>query len=43
MECLPPELRDARFYQPGARGFEAKVAERMADNDRLRRPGRAAD
>jgi len=29
-EYLPEELRDHRFYQPGPRGFERKVAERMA-------------
>jgi len=39
MECLPPELREARFFAPGERGFERKVAERMAENDRLRRDG----
>ena len=39
-ECLPPELQGARFFTPGERGFEKKVAERMAENDRLRRPGR---
>jgi putative ATPase len=38
MECLPPELRDAAFYAPGERGFEKKIAERMAENDRSRRP-----
>ena len=37
MECLPPELRGAVFFTPGERGFEQKVAERMAANDRLRR------
>ncbi|MFO1076997.1 MAG: hypothetical protein U1E73_04640 [Planctomycetota bacterium] len=41
MECLPPELRAARFFVPGDRGFEKKVAERMAENDRLRRGGDA--
>ncbi len=39
MECLPPELRTAKFFTPGDRGFEKKVAERMAENDRLRRSG----
>jgi putative ATPase len=39
MECLPPELRGAQFFTPGERGFEKKIAERMADNDRHRRPG----
>ncbi|HEX6811720.1 MAG TPA: replication-associated recombination protein A [Planctomycetota bacterium] len=40
MECLPPELRDALFFTPGERGFEKKVGERMAENDRQRRPPR---
>ncbi len=37
MQCLPPGLQAERFFVPGDRGFERKVAERMADNDRLRR------
>jgi len=37
IDCLPPELRDAKYFTPGERGFEKKVAERMAENDRLRR------
>jgi len=37
MECLPAELADAKFYQPGSRGFEQKIAERMAANRRLQR------
>ena len=37
IECLPPELRDAQFFTPGERGFEKKLQERMAENDRLRR------
>jgi putative ATPase len=37
MACLPPELQGQRFFAPGDRGFERKVAERMAENDRLRR------
>ncbi|MBL9078489.1 MAG: replication-associated recombination protein A [Planctomycetes bacterium] len=37
MRCLPPELDGQRFFTPGDRGFERKVAERMAENDRLRR------
>jgi putative ATPase len=36
MECLPPALRHVRFFEPGGRGFERKIAERMADNDRHR-------
>ena len=27
---LPPALADASFYEPGRRGFEVKVAERLA-------------
>jgi putative ATPase len=27
---LPPALRDARFYEPSPRGFEQRIAERMA-------------
>jgi putative ATPase len=37
MECLPEALRGAEFFTPGERGFEKKVGERMAENDRLRR------
>jgi putative ATPase len=37
MDCLPPELKDAQFFAPGDRGFEKRVAERMAENERLRR------
>ncbi|MCA8949324.1 MAG: replication-associated recombination protein A [Planctomycetes bacterium] len=37
MECLPPALRGAEFFVPGARGFEQRLTERMAENDRLRR------
>jgi putative ATPase len=29
-DYLPEALREARFYQPGDRGFERKVAERLA-------------
>ena len=39
-ECLPPELKGTVFFTPGDRGFEKKVAERMAENDRHRRPSR---
>jgi len=37
MSCLPPELQHVRFFEPGERGFEKKIAERMAENDRHRR------
>jgi len=36
-ECLPPELAGAVFFTPGERGFEKKVAERMAEHDAHRR------
>ena len=36
MSCLPDDLQDARFYEPGERGFEQKIAERMRDADRRR-------
>jgi putative ATPase len=37
IQCLPDELKDAQFFVPSERGFEKKVAERMAENERLRR------
>ncbi|HEX5050606.1 MAG TPA: replication-associated recombination protein A [Planctomycetota bacterium] len=37
MPCLPPELQGTTFFEPGDRGFERKVAERMAENERHRR------
>jgi putative ATPase len=37
MECLPEELRGQKFYRPGERGFEKRVAERLDWLDRLRR------
>jgi putative ATPase len=37
MECLPDDLRGATFFVPSDRGFEKKVAERMAESDRLRK------
>ncbi len=39
MPCLPPELRGVRFYEPGTRGFEQRIAERMAEHDRHRKSG----
>ncbi len=36
-ECLPSELAGAVFFAPGERGFEKKVAERMAEHDAHRR------
>ena len=37
MPCLPDELADARFYEPGGRGFEQRIAERMREHDEHRR------
>ena len=37
MQCLPDGLERARFYEPGARGFEQRIAERMREHDELRR------
>src|SRR5690606_850424 len=36
MQCLPDSLRSARFYRPGERGFEQRIAERMRENDKSR-------
>jgi putative ATPase len=35
--CLPDALRGVEFFVPGERGFEKKLGERMAENERLRR------
>ncbi|MEZ5989309.1 MAG: replication-associated recombination protein A [Planctomycetota bacterium] len=39
MDCLPQELAGRGFYRPGERGFERRVAERLAEIDAAR--GRA--
>jgi replication-associated recombination protein RarA len=39
MECLPAGLESARFYEPGAQGWEAKIRERLQEIQRLRRRG----
>jgi hypothetical protein len=36
MACLPGALAGTVFYSPGERGFEAKIAQRMAEADALR-------
>ncbi len=36
IDCLPPGLQGAQFFRPGERGFEKKIGERMAENERLR-------
>jgi len=40
LQCLPDELVDARFYQPTAFGWEARIGERMAEIRRLREAAR---
>jgi putative ATPase len=40
MACLPPAIAEAIFYAPSARGFEAKVKQRMDEADVLRRGGK---
>lgn len=40
MQCLPEALGNVKFYQPGKRGFEQRIAERMRDNDQHRGAGR---
>lgn len=39
MSCLPPELEGAHFYRPTGRGWEARIRERLAELERLRRGG----
>ncbi|GAB4143768.1 MAG: replication-associated recombination protein A [Planctomycetota bacterium] len=36
MSCLPEGLESREFFEPRGVGFEKRVAERMAENDRLR-------
>jgi putative ATPase len=31
MDCLPPALKDRRYYRPTDRGFEKEIARRLAD------------
>jgi putative ATPase len=37
MECLPENLRGTVFYEPGARGMERRIAERLAEIRERRR------
>ncbi len=37
LDCLPAELVGARFYEPTAEGWEARIAERLADIAKRRR------
>ncbi|MGH9415340.1 MAG: replication-associated recombination protein A [Terriglobales bacterium] len=39
MDCLPDNLRGRRYYQPGAAGLEKRIAERLAELERLRHDG----
>lgn len=36
MECFPPSLTGTRFYDPSTRGWEARIAERLAEIRRKR-------
>jgi putative ATPase len=38
MECLPPSLAGRRYYFPTNRGAEARIAERLEEIRKLRRP-----
>lgn len=40
MECLPPNLQGRRYYYPKEAGYEAEVAKRLKDWERLRRGDR---
>ncbi len=37
MDCLPAEINDRRFYEPGRRGAEIEIAKRLREIDRGRR------
>jgi putative ATPase len=41
MECLPPALRDRRYYRPTDRGFEGEIARRLRALAALRTAGGA--
>ena len=36
MRCLPEEVHDRQYYQRSNRGFEKRIADRMAQADELR-------
>ncbi|GAB4254970.1 MAG: replication-associated recombination protein A [Acidobacteriota bacterium] len=40
MECLPPSLRDRRYYRPTQRGWEKAAAQRLEELARLKRQSR---
>ena len=35
MSCLPEEVGERRFYEPGELGYERKIAERMRERGQL--------
>ena len=39
MECLPDNLRGTVFYEPGGRGLEQRIAERLAEIRERRKKG----
>ncbi|MEM9407024.1 MAG: replication-associated recombination protein A [Acidobacteriota bacterium] len=41
LQCLPDGLAGTKFYEPSGHGFEAELAERMADLERRRERSRA--
>jgi putative ATPase len=43
MECLPPALRDRRYYRPAGRGFEQEIARRLREIENLRGATRGAE
>jgi len=38
MECLPPSLAGREFYQPNDRGVEKKIAERLREIRKSKKP-----
>jgi len=40
MECMPDNLRGRRYYRPTDRGLEKRLAERLAEIERLRKGSR---
>ena len=37
MSCLPEPLKDRRYYEPGERGFEKTIRERMANREAIKK------
>jgi putative ATPase len=40
MECLPDQLKDASFYEPGKQGWEVRIRDRLEEIRRLRKKRR---